>query len=427
MVAANQPAMSREYASPDFALREEIDTALAQQVDYEAWSPALKAAQCQHERAKGFSLLRYQILIVAMLSLASLAWDMVAVPEMFEVALGWRLVITVPLTVYGLLLLRRTDTVQLKLVLGLLLISLGTRTIHLATHGDPEVMVRYSMATSFILGLACLAAPFNPREMRIFALCFLLATSIAAMWPTALPNRQIALYISFSTLIGLPALAIARRHWQLNSRAFLLDMRDSFSRLELEQSNLLLQQLSEQDPLTGMPNRRKFERVMNEKMELLPGGEGQLAVMMIDLDHFKAFNDRHGHQAGDRCLVLAAAQLQALFPTNFGILARYGGEEFIAALRERTPGEAARLAEDMRAAIAAMLVPVRDEAKPLITTSIGLALAPVDARLALEDLIEMADVALYSAKRAGRDRVELVEAGAPVPVGLAYSRDRRRG
>ncbi|MFZ9394843.1 MAG: diguanylate cyclase [Erythrobacter sp.] len=422
--------MSREFASPDFALREEIDTALAQGVDYEAWSPALKAKQSEHEQARGYSLLRHHILIVSLLSLASLAWDMVAVPQLAELAVGWRLVTTLPLALYGLLVLRQGDTLQLKLVLGVLLISLGTLPMHLASHGDPEVMVRYTMASSFILGLACLAAPFNLREMRIFALSFLLATSVAALWPDPLPNRQIALYISFSTLICLPALAIARRHWQLGSRAFLLDMRDSFSRLELEQSNLLLQQLSEQDPLTGMPNRRKFERVMAEKMDALPASHsshGHLAVMMIDLDHFKAFNDRHGHQAGDRCLVLAAAQLQALFPSSYGILARYGGEEFIAALREREPGEAARLAEDMRAAIAAMLVPVRDEAKPLITTSIGLALAPGDARLDLDDLIEMADVALYSAKRAGRDRVETVEAGEPAVATAGASPERRRG
>jgi len=131
--------------------------------------------------------------------------------------------------------------------------------------------------------------------------------------------------------------------------------------------------------------------------------------MMIDLDHFKAFNDRHGHQAGDRCLAMAAAQLQAVFPREYGVLARYGGEEFIAAVREREPGEAVRLAETMRAAIEEMLVPVRDTSRPLITTSIGMALVAADTTLELEDMIEAADVALYSAKRAGRNRVEIVE------------------
>ncbi|HSM53080.1 MAG TPA: diguanylate cyclase, partial [Erythrobacter sp.] len=110
--------------------------------------------------------------------------------------------------------------------------------------------------------------------------------------------------------------------------------------------------------------------------------------------------------------------------------ARYDCQVFIAAVRERHPGEARLLAEVMRAAIAAMLVPVRDDSKPLITTSIGLALAPANRRLDLEDLIEMADVALYSAKRAGRNRVEVIEADGSLSAGcdraIDHPQDRRR-
>ena len=147
---------------------------------------------------------------------------------------------------------------------------------------------------------------------------------------------------------------------------------------------------------------------------------------MIDIDRFKTINDTWGHQAGDRCLMLAAAQLQSVFPHEYGVLARYGGEEFIAAMRERRPGQAAALAEEMRKAIAEMLVPVRDEAQPLITTSIGLALAPADSSLDLEDLIEMADVALYSAKRAGRNRLEIVIADGASEQANARTGERRR-
>lgn len=421
--------MSREFHSPDFALREEIDTALAQEVDYEVWSDELKAARTELERSREFGLLRFQLAIATLLSFFTVAWDMYAVPQMAGVSVGWRLTVAVPLALYGLLVLDRRTVHRIKLVLGLMLIALGVMSMQLAAFGTLEVMARYAMATSFLLGLACLAIPYNPRELRIFILSFLLATSLAAMWPQPLPPEQLLTHITFTALVCLPSLALARRHWQLSARASLLDLRDDLIRQELEQNNELLRQLSEQDPLTGMPNRRQFERVVGERLQaraVRQAGSGNMAVMMIDLDHFKAFNDRHGHQAGDRCLVLAAAQLQAVFPREYGILARYGGEEFIAALREREPGQAARLAEEMRAAIAAMLVPVRDEAKPLITTSIGLALAPLDAGLALEDLIEMADVALYSAKRAGRDRVETVEAGLPTAPGRAREANRRR-
>jgi diguanylate cyclase (GGDEF)-like protein len=278
------------------------------------------------------------------------------------------------------------------------------------------------MAASFILALSCLALPFAPADLKRYALAYGLITALAGLWPNPLPPQEMGLFIVFSSLVGIPCWVIARRNWNLRARAFLLDMRDDLTRAELEQNNELLRQLSEQDPLTGMPNRRHFERVVIERLEGRKAEQawpGKLALMMIDLDHFKAFNDRHGHQAGDRCLTLAATQLQSIFPQEYGILARYGGEEFIAAVRERVPGEAMRLAERMRAAIADMLVPVRDDTKPLITTSIGVALAPADTTLDLDDLIEIADVALYTAKRAGRNRVEIIEAGdtAALPMG----------
>lgn len=421
--------MSREPASHSFVLREELDDALSRRISYDAWSSELKRALAHHQRRDDSVLLRFQLLIALGISAISLVWDIFAVPHKLDIAIGWRLLTTVPLALVGLFVLRMQDTAKLKLVTALLLGTMGVLAMHLASFGSSEVMARYTMAASCILGLACLALPFSPQELRRFALWYGLATSLAGIWPNTLPASDLSLYMVFTLLISLPAWAIARRHWNLRARAFLLDLRDDFNRKELEKNNELLRQLSEQDPLTGMPNRRQFERVVTERMDTLSAkraDSSNLAVMMIDLDHFKAFNDRHGHQAGDRCLMLAAAQLQSIFPTEYGILARYGGEEFIAAIRERRPGQAVALAEEMRKAIAEMLVPVRDEAQPLITTSIGLALAPADSNLDLEDLIEMADVALYSAKRAGRNRLEIVIADGTSEEARARTGERRR-
>ena len=185
---------------------------------------------------------------------------------------------------------------------------------------------------------------------------------------------------------------------------------------------------ADQSPRKIMPNRRHFERAVTEGLE---GPDrwptGKIAFMMIDLDHFKDFNDRHGHQAGDRCLSMVGAQLQQVFGKRRGIVARYGGEEFVAATQERTPGEAVELAQRMRETIEKMLVPVRDDSKPLITTSIGVALAPADTKLSLDDLLEMADVALYSAKRGGRNRVEIIETGSESDAeSVAETAERRR-
>lgn len=423
--------MSKEPSPQSFALREEIDLALATSSDYAAWPPALKALEEEHSRERVYQGLQFQILFALAISTGALIFDLFAVPEQFGTALLWRLATIVPLSMAGLFLLRKDQIGLIKLTVAASLISIGMLAIYFASFATPESMARYTLATTFLLGISCLglAQPFRPSELKRFALAFTLSTSAVAMWPHALAPLELGLYILLTALIGIPAWAIARRSWQLNARAFLLDQRDEMTRIELERNNELLRLLSEQDPLTGLPNRRKFERVVGERLRGLSGGRAKnskLAVMMIDLDHFKAFNDRHGHQAGDRCLTLAAAQLQAVFPSSYGVLARYGGEEFIAAVRERHPGEARELAEEMRAAIAAMLVPVRDDAKPLITTSIGLALAPANRRLDLEDMIEMADVALYSAKRAGRDRVEVIEADENLGMASARTGERRR-
>lgn len=414
--------MTRDPSPHAFALREEIDTALARRADFDSWSADLKDAQALHMRKDEFILLRFQLVVGLVISAVTLAWDYVAVPGQFDTALAWRLLTNVPLGIFGLAVLRRGQTAQMKIVVALNLISIGVLSMFLASYGTQEVMARYTMAASFILALSCLALPFAPADLKRYALAYGLITALAGLWPNPLPPQEMGLFIVFSSLVGIPCWVIARRNWNLRARAFLLDMRDDLTRAELEQNNELLRQLSEQDPLTGMANRRHFERVVIERLEGRKAEQawpGKLALMMIDLDHFKAFNDRHGHQAGDRCLTLAATQLQSIFPQEYGILARYGGEEFIAAVRERVPGEAMRLAERMRAAIADMLVPVRDDTKPLITTSIGVALAPADTTLDLDDLIEIADVALYTAKRAGRNRVEIIEAGdaAILPMG----------
>lgn len=421
--------MSRDPSPHAFALREEIDTALARRCDFDSWSAELKDAQAHHMRKDEFTLLRFQLIVGLVISAVTLVWDYIAVPGQFETAIAWRLLTNVPLGIFGLTMLRHGQTREMKIVVSLNLISLGVLSMYLASFGTEEIMARYTMAASFILGLSCLALPFAPADLKRYALAYGLITALAGIWPNPLPPREMALFLVFSSLLAIPCWVIARRNWNLRARAFLLDIRDDLNRAELEQNNELLRQLSEQDPLTGMPNRRHFERVVVERLEGRKPDEdlpGKLALMMIDLDHFKAFNDRHGHQAGDRCLTLAASQLQSAFPQEYGILARYGGEEFIAAVRERVPGEATRLAEDMRAAIAEMLVPVRDNTEPLITTSIGVALAPADTKLDLDDLIEMADVALYSAKRAGRNRVEIIEAGDVAELQDDSGRDRRR-
>jgi len=177
--------------------------------------------------------------------------------------------------------------------------------------------------------------------------------------------------------------------------------------LALALANLRLQETlrtqSIRDPLTGLFNRRYLE-VSLERELMRAGRRGQpLAVLMLDIDHFKRFNDSHGHDAGDAVLSRFAEVLKRSI-RNEDIACRYGGEEFTIVLLEADRDVALKRAEQICAAVASMSIEHRREQLPHVTTSIGCALFPQDGRSG-EDLLRRADAALYRAKSLGRDRV----------------------
>ena len=161
--------------------------------------------------------------------------------------------------------------------------------------------------------------------------------------------------------------------------------------IAIERADLLarLEQRARTDELTGLPNRRAWDETASEAVGTAALRRNGLCVAVIDLDHFKAFNDEHGHQAGDRLLKAAASSWRRAL-RNGDTLARYGGEEFAVALPDCTLEEAERVLERLRA-----LTPHG------LTCSVGVACW--DGRETDVELLGRADAALYEAKRAGRD------------------------
>ena len=159
--------------------------------------------------------------------------------------------------------------------------------------------------------------------------------------------------------------------------------------------------LARRDPLTGLANRRALEEALAREVGRAARDGAPLAVVALDVDHFKRVNDAHGHAAGDA--VLAAVAARAAEALRAGdLLARIGGEEFAALLPGATLEAAAEVAERVRARIGAAPVPA-GEARLAVTVSAGVAaLAPAEDGAAL---LARADARLYAAKRAGRDRV----------------------
>ncbi len=280
---------------------------------------------------------------------------------------------------------------------------LGLIVLHLIT--SQSVMVPLLMAVSVLFLLAAMQRAVRnirsgDRESRVLALglVVLLATLIYDLLTELqlLPRVYGTPVVGFTVLYLLATRALSlryeREYRELVTLRGELESRVQRRTLELAEANVRLDALSRTDVLTGLANRRAFSEEAGKR-----GGQ-PYAVLMIDIDHFKAINDTHGHAAGDAALRSVADALNGALREH-DLLARWGGEEFIAMIDV----EGARaVADRVREAVAA--TPFRfGDASPPLRVSIGLAVATPDE--ALEAVAAKADRALYEAKRSGRDRV----------------------
>ncbi|KQQ84253.1 histidine kinase [Xanthomonas sp. Leaf131] len=182
----------------------------------------------------------------------------------------------------------------------------------------------------------------------------------------------------------------------------------ALSNLRLRES---LRRQSIRDALTGLYNRRYLEESLSHELARCARRGLPLSVLMLDVDHFKQFNDSQGHAGGD-LLLAAVGELLLTRLRAEDVACRYGGEEFTVILPETDGDEATRVAEQIRGYIAALAVSDGQRALPRVTASIGVASFPVDGELG-SSLIQKADAALYLAKHRGRNRVERHGAVAP--------------
>ncbi len=176
--------------------------------------------------------------------------------------------------------------------------------------------------------------------------------------------------------------------------------------LHLEQANQKLHELSQRDGLTGVYNRHYLEQHAPDYWQDYVAQRQPLSVLMIDIDYFKKYNDRYGHQMGDACLVEVAHSLVQHLPPHQGFIARYGGEEFIA-LVNIPHQQAWLLAETLRQHITHLHLEHLDAPQAIVTLSIGIASAEHSGATSLSELIKFADIALYQSKAQGRNRVSL--------------------
>jgi diguanylate cyclase (GGDEF)-like protein len=184
----------------------------------------------------------------------------------------------------------------------------------------------------------------------------------------------------------------------------------ALQRASLRERTHRLEQLVAIDPLTGVANRRAFDNTIEREWSRALRAQRPLAVAMLDIDHFKLYNDSYGHREGDVCLQKIAQVCSASIVRASDLFARYGGEEFAVVLGDADPIAGIVVAERVRAAVEALSIPHAEKEGGIVTVSIGVASMTPERSLKPGELIERADKALYQAKHGGRNRVVNFEA-----------------
>jgi diguanylate cyclase (GGDEF)-like protein len=213
--------------------------------------------------------------------------------------------------------------------------------------------------------------------------------------------RRDALYAGLVTVIF--ALLIAFGSYRLHQS----EWRKLRLVAELAESNQRLSDLSTIDGLTGIANRRRFDELLAEEWRRAIRNRQTLALAMLDVDHFKSYNDRYGHQTGDECLRKVSQVLTRHIRRAGDFVARYGGEEFVVVCAGTGGEHARRLVEDIRVALEKQEIPHAGSPFGRVTVSIGVAALAPDETLRSDALVRQADEALYAAKASGRNRVVL--------------------
>ncbi|MCF8482512.1 MAG: GGDEF domain-containing protein [Rhodospirillum sp.] len=397
--------------------------------------------------------------VMASLVLGLLWWRDRGTPGLGEWTLGRVLALfsIILLTNHGIL----PQPLSILLGQGFLLLAL-----HLAWLGSwafmgqpkprrswPFILLSYEVA---LATLVVFDVPFFIRAALASLMigCYMLLTSLA-LWPlwrdkTYLLGKLLVASFLLTGLVHLgrtPYLLLTRSADALMDDSgqgrmlflvtFISSLLTGFASVGIttERLNGRLRHLAERDPLTGLRNRRDFFARAGVVLERTRRDDIPLAVLALDLDHFKVVNDTHGHAVGDQALRHAATLLAETLPGD-ALLARMGGEEFALLLPGLTEAEALDLAEAIRARIAGTSLALEGSPGRILRLSASIGLITIPGRdlpaeaTALDHLLHAADQALYAAKADGRNRVVLrkttIPANPPTPAlgGLARQADR---
>lgn len=260
----------------------------------------------------------------------------------------------------------------------------------------------YPQVTVYVAGIFMIAITAYWSPVIIGGIYLLVETAFVLLLPRFQPSPALSVGHMVNTItIVIVAWALARLLYANRLRDFHLRMEIHAKNAELSEVNRLLQIVSSTDGLTQLLNRGTVEQRMELLSQECKQRQSHLAVIMVDLDAFKAYNDAYGHQAGDRALQQVAAVLQASVRRRSDLVGRYGGEEFIIAMPQEEAQEASVVAERIRSGVEALSILHRlSPTTNVLTVSVGFYSTIPGGERPLELIIRQADRALYQAKAA---------------------------
>ncbi len=272
---------------------------------------------------------------------------------------------------------------------------------HALLSGDEYVLAQkiYEINNETAIGalngeLMTKATTFN--RIRLISLVMRFAALCLLLWAG----------VMFSSRLRHELAEQAKLRGEISSANILLEEKVKARTAELEEANRKLACLSITDGLTNLTNRRHFDEVLIMEWQRAKRQRHPLAVAMIDVDHFKVFNDNFGHQSGDECLRRIAAVLSANVQRSSDLIARYGGEEFVIILPGMNVKDAAVFAETIRHRVQSEgLKHTKITETGVVTVSIGVGSRIPQLEDDVEIILREADLALYEAKRRGRNKV----------------------
>jgi diguanylate cyclase (GGDEF)-like protein len=411
--------MSKRTADVSIAA---IDRVLATGFRWLAFPPALEA---RFEADTGWARCRFLIatgLATLVLFNLFLLRDFQLIGDVFREALAVRLGIVTPLALAMLLVFTRNPPAWLRegmeaalmvLVIAVSLFLFWESRSPLAAHAH------YALPLGIIFMNIIHRVRFwyaSVASLLSVLLCIWVIPQIVGL-PAEAASGAIMAFASaaFLTMIANYKLEHEQRH------IYLTGLRETLVNRELADANRELSAMSDRDPLTGLSNRRHLERFLDALWAEEAAAGRPVACIMLDIDHFKRYNDRYGHLAGDDCLKAVGEIIRAHSRADADLAARYGGEEFLVVLPDVDLNTAMRIAERVRWSVEDHAIPHHTAPEGIVTISIGVAAARPRDFSSYHELIATADGALYGAKESGRNCVHsaVVPAAEPslVPAG----------